>query len=426
MSKLATRAASLALFCSVGFAMQDTEAAVPLAWTASSLSRIWRDSPAGAATRIDMWAARDETYSFQIGVQGPPGGLTGVDITTLGLTGPDSAAIAGNDIALFREQYVYVPSAPPYYWRGTGDGTNPPGPPGWYPDGLIPFVDPETGQPARRGVLTAAPFDVAPGENQAIWVDVHVPPGSPSGSYTGRFTISSEQGHSSVQLTLHVWGFTLPKAPSFKSSYQADASHHDIYLSHELLRNRVSPDWDNGPAERTLIDDWGLTSTNASYFGGVGIDNCKTKPMSPAPSVAQFRAVSARHQPDIPLYNFSADEISACSNQYPALKEWARNMQAAGIQNMVTVMPTQALEDDGTGTGRSAVDIWVELPAQYDRAIQEVTKVRAKGDSVWSYNVLVQDGYSPKHEISFTPLDYRLNMGFISQSLGLAGFQQWK
>ncbi|MGI8989168.1 MAG: putative Ig domain-containing protein, partial [Bryobacteraceae bacterium] len=42
------------------------------------------------------------------------------------------------------------------------------------------------------------------------------------------------------------------------------------------------------------------------------------------------------------------------------------------------------------------------------------------------YNVLVQDGYSPKHEISFTPLDYRLNMGFISQSLGLAGFQQWK
>jgi Domain of unknown function (DUF4091)/Putative Ig domain len=408
------------------FATQKLDAADPLVWAASSLTRIGQSSPAGGSSEIDLSAAKDETYSFQIGVQAPPGGLTNVNVTTSGLTGLDSRVIAGTDVALFREQYIYVPSSPPYYWNGKSDGTNPPGPPGWYPDGLIPFVDLETGQPAQGGVLNAVPFNVEAGTNQTIWVDLHVPVDAPAGPYTGVFTITSDQGQSSVQVTLHVWNFTLPKAPSFKSSYQADPSHQDSYMTHELLRNRVSPAWDKTSDERTLIDQWGLTATNAWFSSGIYIGNCNTRLMPPAPSVAQFQAVKARHQPDILLLNFSADEISRCPQQYSTLKEWARNMHAAGIENMVTVMPTPALEDDGTGSGRSAVDIWVELPAQYDQAIQEIKKVLAKGDSVWSYNVLVQDGYSPKHEITFTPLDYRLNMGFISQSLGITGFQQWK
>ena len=398
----------------------------PGVWTASSLSRIGKNSSVGESKRIDLSAARNETYSFQIGIQAPGGGLTNVTVASSGLFGPATQVIAGADIALFREYYVYVPASPPYYWYGNSDGTNPPGPPGWYPDGLIPFMDPETGQPAGRGVLNAVPFDIAAGSNQVIWVDLHVPSDAAAGPYTGVFTVTSDQGDSSVEVTLHVWNFTLPKAPSFKSSYQADPSHQDIYMVHELLRNRVSPAWDNRSEERSLIDEWGLNSTNAWFSSGIDISNCDTRAMPPAPSIPQFEAAKARHQPDILLYNFSADEISRCPNQYSILKEWARNMHAAGIQNMVTVMPTPALEDDGAGTGRSAVDIWVELPAQYDRAIQEIHKVQAKGDAIWSYNVLVQDGYSPKHEMTFTPLDYRLNMGFISQSLGISGFQQWK
>ncbi|MDQ6663691.1 MAG: DUF4091 domain-containing protein [Acidobacteriota bacterium] len=390
------------------------------------MSRIWQTSQPGESAQIDLWAAKDETYSFQIGVQAPAGGLTGVNVTTSGLTGPDSQVIAGADIALFREQYMYVPASPPYYWKGKPDGTNPPGPPGWYPDGLIPFVDPETGQPAQPGVLNAVPFNAGEGTNQTIWVDVHVPVNSPAGPYRGVFTVSSDQGNSSIQVTLHVWNFTLPKVPSFKTAYQADLSHQDTYMTHELLRNRVSPEWVDLAGERALIDQWGLGSTNAWFSSGLGIDNCNAAAMPPAPGIAQFLAVQGKHQPDVLLYNFSADEISQCPKQFPALRQWARNMHAAGIQNLVTVMPTPALEDDGTGTGRSAVDIWVELPVQYDRAAPEIAKVLAKGDSVWSYNVLVQDGYSPKQEISFTPLDYRLNMGFISQSLGISGFQQWR
>lgn len=394
--------------------------AAPQIWTASSLVRIGQNNPAMVSDQIELSAAKDETYSFQIGIHAPASGLTGVKVTTAGLTGPNSFPISGRDIALFREQYVYVPVSPQ-----SQKGSNPPGPAGWYPDGLIPFVDPETGQQPQGGVLRAVPFDVPAGTNQVVWVDVHVPPAAPAGLYSGTVLVSSNQGGAAVRVELHVWNFTMPKVPSFKTAYQANPSHQNLYMTHELLRNRVSPEWDNPAEEADLIRNWGLNATNTWFSSGLGVGNCASTSMPPAPSIAQFKAVAAQHQPGILLYNFSADEIARCPNVFGPLKGWAARMHAAGIKNMVTVPPTAGLMDDGSGHGRSAVDIWVVLPEQYDQAKSQVAAVLAKGDSVWSYNVLVQDGYSPKNEINFSPLDYRLNMGFISQSLGLSGFQQW-
>ena len=50
----------------------------------------------------------------------------------------------------------------------------------------------------------------------------------------------------------------------------------------------------------------------------------------------------------------------------------------------------------------------------------------AKGDSLWSYNTLVQDPYSPKWEIDFDPINFRIQPGFISQSLGPTGMLYWR
>ena len=62
------------------------------------------------------------------------------------------------------------------------------------------------------------------------------------------------------------------------------------------------------------------------------------------------------------LYDYSADEIGACPNLYSTVQSWAMNIHAAGLKNLVTMAPTPALFDDGSTTGRSAVDIWVMLP----------------------------------------------------------------
>jgi hypothetical protein len=45
---------------------------------------------------------------------------------------------------------------------------------------------------------------------------------------------------------------------------------------------------------------------------------------------------------------------------------------------------------------------------------------------VWSYNTLVQDAYSPKWLIDFDPVNFRIQPGFISQSLDLTGMLYWR
>jgi hypothetical protein len=108
---------------------------------------------------------------------------------------------------------------------------------------------------------------------------------------------------------------------------------------------------------------------------------------------------------------------------------WAQVLHKAGIKNLVTQQPVPQLYNDGLGTGRSAVDIWTMLPQNYNDAEAEVppavTFVLKKGDAAWSYNDLVQDAYSPKWELDFLPIDYRIQPGFLNQSLGLTGILYW-
>ncbi|MGB5710342.1 MAG: DUF4091 domain-containing protein, partial [Waterburya sp.] len=73
-----------------------------------------------------------------------------------------------------------------------------------------------------------------------------------------------------------------------------------------------------------------------------------------------------------------------------------------------------------------AVDIWIVLPEMYDAAPQRISEVLQKGNKVWFYNALVQDGYSPKWQIDFNPINYRIPHGFINQSLGLTGVLYWR
>ena len=62
----------------------------------------------------------------------------------------------------------------------------------------------------------------------------------------------------------------------------------------------------------------------------------------------------------------------------------------------------------------------------YDAALQEVAHVLDKGDEVWSYNCLQQDDYSPKWLLDFAPINFRIQPGFINQSLGLTGLLYWR
>ena len=125
------------------------------------------------------------------------------------------------------------------------------------------------------------------------------------------------------------------------------------------------------------------------------------------------------------VYAYTADEISGAVELYDPLKEWGKVMHEAGVKQLVVMTPDEALFDDGLGTGQSAVDIWVVLPKQYNESEEVIRKAQAKGDEVWSYNCLVQDEYSPKWQLDYSLIGYRIQPGFINYSLNFDGFLYW-
>src|SRR5574340_495445 len=112
------------------------QAAPPTVWVVPSLQRVRPDDAAGTTNSLPLAAAKGETESFQIVVKAPAGnGLTNVNVT--------SPSLGGTELTLYREYYSYLAS-------GSGDWSsnqNKPEAPGWFPDALVPFVDPTTGQP---------------------------------------------------------------------------------------------------------------------------------------------------------------------------------------------------------------------------------------------------------------------------------------
>jgi hypothetical protein len=388
----------------------------PTVWVAESLHRVGMTDAAPDKPEASLALARGESGSFQIVVNGGVKGLSNVNVTASDLRNAKGETIPRGSFTLYREKYMQVTSSSPN-WKGS----NQPHGAGWYADALIPFTDPDTGKPLTGAHISAVPFSVKSGNNQPVWVDVSVPRTAAAGQYSGTYTVTSDQGEYTGPISLRVWNFALPTAPTLKSSFLFFQANSPA-AQRELLRNKISPLAVN-PSDQDALAQVGLNAVNVGPFSGADIGKCG---MSAAPSAAQFKSLAAAQKPGLMLYNYSADEIGHCTNLYPTIKQWATNMHQAGIKNLVSISPTPALYDDGSGTGRSAVDIWVLLPVMYNNSKSQVGQVLKKGDAVWSYNTLVQDAYSPKWLIDFDPVDFRIQPGFISQSLDLTGMLYWR
>ncbi|ACC80083.1 DUF4091 domain-containing protein [Nostoc punctiforme] len=389
----------------------------PVLYMVPSLKRIGQTEKITNTSLSKIYAAKGEYESVQLVIKAPSSGLTNVNISVSDLLGSNNQIIPKNNITLYREHYVYVSHSSP----NMRDNLNPPLGVGWYPDGLIPFLDPVTQKPPLTGELKAVPFRLQSQYNQPIWVDVFVPRNAKSGEYTGKFIVTSDQGKAESKIVLKVWNFELPLKPSLKSSFPFWYNKTKI-ANEEMLKHKLMPKHINPQDQQGLVQQ-GLASASLGYWSGADISTCK---MNSLPSFEEFRKTAASYQSDLFLYNYTADEIDRCPSLFQQIKQWSRNLHSAGVSNLVTMIPTPELYDDGSGTGRSAVDIWAILPKMYEQAPDRIAKVLQKGDKVWSYNTLVQDEYSPKWQIDFQPINYRIQPGFISQSLGLTGILYWQ
>lgn len=167
---------------------------------------------------ITIYGTQNQFVSFQVNVQAPSGGYSALTISVSAMsksTGPGASSTipapstSANDIVVYREYYTYIPS-PNQSGHIWFDAT------GYYPDALIPAIDPYWHQ-----TTAAFPVTVAAGQNQSAWVDVYIPEAAPSGWYSGTATVSnSGTTIATLPVLLAVWqwpasdGDHMPSTPT--------------------------------------------------------------------------------------------------------------------------------------------------------------------------------------------------------------------
>ncbi len=94
----------------------------------------------------------------------------------------DEKIIPAANVILYREKYMTILQHSPTY-------NGPPNLPitdiNTFPDALIPFIDPLTGEPPKGGNYVAEPVDLSSGHNAVFWIDVNIPNDAKAGTYQG-------------------------------------------------------------------------------------------------------------------------------------------------------------------------------------------------------------------------------------------------
>jgi hypothetical protein len=99
--------------------------------------RVQPDTQPNQKNVIEIAAARNEVEPFQVIVTALNHKLEGVTASISNLEDGKGNKLDRSQITLYRQQYVYIRNPSPYSTE----------PPGWWPDALVPFVNPVDGKP---------------------------------------------------------------------------------------------------------------------------------------------------------------------------------------------------------------------------------------------------------------------------------------
>ena len=179
----------------------------PNEWITTAMAKVQPTDPPGTIHWALISAGRNETESFQVHVHAPSA-LAAVSVSVSDLHDARSGATisAQQNIVVSRELYLHIPA---------GQVSDANGTPGDVPDALMPAVDPYFHETRK-----AFPFDVAANTNTSTWVDVTVPPGTPSGWYTATVTVTAgNKTLSTMPVRLELWQVDLPSTATLRSDF---------------------------------------------------------------------------------------------------------------------------------------------------------------------------------------------------------------
>jgi len=414
-------------------------------WTEHSLVRVARNTGRGINQAATLSAAQDEYEAFQVIVRAPDDEpLNGVDARVTDLTGP--IVLPSQHAVLYREHYVRVTRSSPGSPYQAAE----------WPDALIPFVHPETGQRLTGGRLTAAPFSVAPGNNQPLFIEIHIPAGTPAGVYTGHVVLSAVgRTNTAVPITVRVRNFTLPRRASLRSKftgYGETAGPADYFMlpyGHPelpamadrfnafLLSHRLTPNTPDGTApyvdlatghidtryshaalQRHFVDQqatgWTIPfSPDWPWADPAGTD--RTKAVTYLTEMANY--LTAHGWFDRAFVELWDEPDSA--QAYATIRSVAALVHAVRSDYKVLVTEQPQTEDPLWGTLAGAVDIWAPLTSFF--AEPPASAARGRGEEVWSYT---EGAAEPAWLIDFPLLNPRV-FSWITWRYGLRGVLYW-
>jgi hypothetical protein len=413
------------------------------------------DAP-GPKRAAVLSAARNEYAPFQVVVRAGSGGLKRVNAVAGSLVAKRGHAITADQITLYREHYIEVKKLSP---RSKGSL-------GWYPDALIPFLDPSTGKPPVRARFAAAPFDIAPHSNQPLWVDVRTPRDAAPGEYTGTLTISAAGTRPyKVPIKLTVWDFTIPETPSMRTHFgDADVNpllsrppqipawsslneagqralqtaYANMMVAHRIcspippfLMPKVNADGSIAPPPTSedlqqWINRFHITGFPIRFLGmdrrGWEGDPSGADRDRNARYLRSMYAYLQAHHWDKMAYIYVVDEPNSLEafNEVRARSSFVHEV-VPGLKVLCTKAPRSQNSVWGSLVG--AVDIWVPLWPSFEEAA--VRGRLSAGEEIWSYTALCQGGQeTPFWELDFPLLNYRIPM-WISWRFDITGLLYW-
>ena len=433
---------------------------------------------------VEIGAAKNEVESFQAVVAAPTENITVVKVEVSDLTGPNNSRIAKDNIRLFREEYVRVRMSTRRAEL----------PPGLYPDPLVPFINPITGktivpltrtskrwgEPATTSGhdMYALPFDVFKGQNQALWIDVHVPKNIPAGAYRGELRVWASGGISErIPVAVTVWDFTLPDGPTHKNhfgSFSNVARYFNVKRGSDefkqiemrycraMAEHRINPPIphdllpevnDDGSltivperhqALKKFINEFHVTDFEIPRSRFARLPSSTLRPdyktISPANRekaqryYKEFYQYLADNGWEERAYVYMLDEPNLREN-YEQVLVLGRLVHEAVPHLKCLVVEQTYRQDPSWPDMDPAVDIWCPLWSFIDR--KTIDQKIAGGDEVWSYTALVQRSprYHPRYE-SVKDLDppywhidrpltvYRVPT-WINYQYGITGLLYW-
>ncbi len=152
-----------------------------------------RALPSAAGKSAQMSAARNDWEAVQVVVR--------PEVTLKGLTASLSAFRQADGNAAIPAENASILWA---YYHFVDHPTDSTGVRDYWPDALPPLDH---------------PIDVEAGQNQPLWVLVHVPDHAKPGDYRATLTLKADGFAGEVPVALHVWDFALPKRNHLKTAF---------------------------------------------------------------------------------------------------------------------------------------------------------------------------------------------------------------